>query len=114
MRIHVATKKNRYGNCKHPHIIETEDGLFCKVCGKQIPYIDSYDDETDLYDWSDLYVDPEPELKPNEPPHWMWRFASNGWADHICSRCGWTLNTDVHVQMDYKHCPECGIKMTGM
>lgn len=43
--------------------------------------------------------------------HWKWDFADNGWADHICSECGYRINTDVHVTLDYHYCPHCGAKM---
>ena len=39
---------------------------------------------------------------------WLWNLAENGWADHICSECGWTKNTDIHVSLGYKFCPNCG------
>lgn len=44
---------------------------------------------------------------------WLWELADNGWADHICSECGWTLNTDIHVGIGYKFCPYCGADMRG-
>lgn len=37
-------------------------------------------------------------------------FARNGWMDHICSNCGYTVNDDVHVQYDWNYCPNCGAK----
>lgn len=42
---------------------------------------------------------------------WKWDFADNGWADWTCSECGWKKNTDIHVQLGYKYCPNCGVKM---
>lgn len=42
---------------------------------------------------------------------WLWRLADNGWADHICSECGFTENTDIHVYLDWKYCPMCGAYM---
>ena len=44
---------------------------------------------------------------------WLWEFADNGWADHICSECRFTINTDVHVSLgsEYDHCPRCGASM---
>ena len=105
MRIHVATKGDRYRNCTHPHMLETEEGLFCDVCGRQLPgvTIEEFDNDEE--------IESKPELKPDEPPHWMWELASNGWANHICSRCGYTINTDIHVSVDYDSCPGCGIHM---
>ena len=52
----------------------------------------------------------EPERKKGK---WMWKLADNGWADHICSECGWTKNTDIHVRLGYKYCPNCGADMRG-
>ena len=33
--------------------------------------------------------------------HWIWSLADNGWADHTCSECGYTKNTDIHVRLDW-------------
>ena len=43
--------------------------------------------------------------------HWIWELAPNGWADHICSHCGYTKNTDIHVELAWMYCPICGAKM---
>ena len=42
---------------------------------------------------------------------WLWKLADNGWADHICSECGYTENTDIHVSLGYRYCPNCGAYM---
>lgn len=42
---------------------------------------------------------------------WKWSLADNGWADHTCSVCGYTKNTDIHVRLDWKYCPYCGSRM---
>ncbi len=39
---------------------------------------------------------------------WLWSLADNGWADHKCSNCGYTKNTDIHVTLDWRYCPNCG------
>lgn len=46
---------------------------------------------------------------------WLWELADNGWADHICSECRFTVNTDIHVRLgpEYNRCPRCGADMTG-
>lgn len=44
---------------------------------------------------------------------WLWQLADNGWADHICSVCGYTKNTDIHVSLNWSYCPHCGSKMRG-
>ena len=61
------------------------------------------------------------ERFPNEPINftevkhgeWLWELADNGWADHICSKCGYTINTDIHVIVDYDYCPNSGARMDG-
>lgn len=52
-----------------------------------------------------------PAVQPREPAEWIWKLADNGWADHICSNCGYTENTDIHVRLDWKYCPGCGSYM---
>ena len=42
---------------------------------------------------------------------WEWELADNGWANHICSECGYTKNTDIHVSIGYRYCPMCGAYM---
>ena len=44
---------------------------------------------------------------------WLWELADNGWADHICSVCGYTENTDIHVGLGWRYCPNCGARMDG-
>lgn len=54
-----------------------------------------------------------PSAEPErEKGKWLWKLTDNGWADHICSECGWTKNTDIHVHLGYKYCPNCGADMT--
>lgn len=52
---------------------------------------------------------------PTRKGEWLWKLADNGWADHICSECRYTINTDIHVSLGdkYNHCPRCGADMTG-
>lgn len=45
---------------------------------------------------------------------WIWQLANNGWVDHICSVCGYTENTDIHVSLGWKYCPNCGAEMKGV
>ncbi len=42
---------------------------------------------------------------------WLWELASNGWANHICSECGFKENTDIHVKLNWRYCPKCGAEM---
>ena len=44
---------------------------------------------------------------------WIWQLANNGWVDHICSVCGYTENTDIHISLGWKYCPNCGADMRG-
>ena len=56
------------------------------------------------------------ETMPNQnrlQGEWIWQLADNGWVDHICSVCGYTENTDIHVSLGWKYCPNCGAKMKG-
>ena len=51
-------------------------------------------------------VTPQPKIG-----YWKWQLADNGWANHICSECGFKHNTDIHVTLNWKYCPNCGAKM---
>ena len=48
------------------------------------------------------------DYNPDKATKYLYKFADNGWADHICAECGYTENTDVHVSLDWKFCPGCG------
>ena len=65
-------------------------------------------------DWADT-VEGVLALPPVQPRrksgHWKWELASNGWANHICSECGFKENTDIHVRLNWKFCPKCGAEM---
>ena len=54
---------------------------------------------------------PIEDVKPVKRGKWNWKFAENGWADHICSECGFTHNTDIHIKLSWKFCPMCGAEM---
>lgn len=56
------------------------------------------------------YIDSAPSIEPKQGK-WNWQLADNGWADHICSECGYTKNTDIHVKLGYNYCPRCGAEM---
>lgn len=56
----------------------------------------------------DTSLDDAPLKKKYKKGAWFWRPAKNGWADWICSNCGWEKNLDIHVTLDYKFCPYCG------
>ena len=55
-------------------------------------------------------IDDAPTIAPKRGK-WNWDFADNGWADWTCSICGWKKNTDIHVNLGYNYCPNCGAKM---
>lgn len=61
--------------------------------------------------WVLSKIDEQPTVEPRKPSEWIWKPADNGWADHICSNCGYTENTDIHVKLDWKYCPGCGSYM---
>lgn len=42
---------------------------------------------------------------------WKCELSNGGWADHICSNCGFTETTDIHVKLEWKYCPYCGSEM---
>ena len=50
----------------------------------------------------------EREYKP-KIGHWI--YTLEDWNKWECSECGFTKRTDVHVNIGYKYCPNCGAKM---
>lgn len=62
---------------------------------------------------SDINAIPSADVTEVKHGRWLWELADNGWADHICSKCGYTINTDVHVIVDYNYCANCGAIMDG-
>lgn len=69
---------------------------------------------SDTYDKARIIdiIDDQPSVEgKRKVGEWYWKLADNGWADHICSNCGYTENTDIHVKLDWKYCPGCGSYM---
>ena len=54
---------------------------------------------------------PAADVRPVARGEWIWELADNGWANHICSCCGYTKNTDIHVVLNWNFCPNCGADM---
>ena len=74
-----------------------------------------YPDCKKAFDGMEVEVNrfPTEDVQPVVHGKWLWEYADNGWANHICSVCGYTKNTDIHVVMDYNFCPNCGARMDG-
>lgn len=68
-------------------------------------------DDGDYWAVSMAQIHNAPTIEPRKPSEWIWKLADNGWADHICSNCGYTENTDIHVKLDWRYCPGCGSYM---
>jgi len=71
--------------------------------------LDRFLDEIDREHFSDITraVTYASSNSPNQC-RYIWSLADNGWADHTCSSCGYTENTDIHVYLDWNYCPHCG------
>ena len=54
---------------------------------------------------------PFADVEERKTGEWEWELADNGWVNHICSNCGYTKNTDIHVYLGYNYCPHCGARM---
>lgn len=63
--------------------------------------------------YEDIMSMPTADVVEREHGKWIWQLADNGWADNICSVCGYTINDDIHVHVDYNFCPNCGADMRG-
>lgn len=53
----------------------------------------------------------EADVAPVIHAKWQVEDDDRGWIKHICTSCGYTKRTDVHVSLDWKYCPMCGAKM---
>lgn len=79
----------------------------CKSCKHSDNGKCAYTEECHDCMWKSQY---EPQLK-RKRGKWLWELASNGWANHICSECGFKENTDIHVKLNWRYCPKCGAEM---
>lgn len=69
---------------------------------------------SDTYDKACIIdiIDDQPSVEgKRKVGEWIWQLSDNGWANHICSHCGFTENTDIHVRLLWKFCPQCGSYM---
>ena len=86
-----------------------------RICGRL------RDKNTENYDmafalnWAMQSIEriPAADVMPVRHGRWEWEFPNNGWANLICSECGYTKNTDIHVRLGYRFCPNCGARMDG-
>ena len=98
-KLYCENCKRRYGLKKGKSVVCYEIGdAPCRSCGIG----DVLDDVEDF---------PAADVRPVVRGKWMWELADNGWANHICSVCGYMKNTDIHERMDYSFCPNCGADM---
>ena len=44
---------------------------------------------------------------------WITEFDDMGWLKHSCSNCGYFRRTDIHVELNWSYCPNCGAYMKG-
>lgn len=79
-----------------------------------LDFIDEYAAENNMY-LTELYRYIEKMPKENVFPvmraKWDIYEDEHGWLRHVCTNCGYTKRTDVHVSLDWKYCPMCGAKM---
>lgn len=47
-----------------------------------------------------------------EPKTGHWILKIEDWNKWICSKCGHTERTDIHVSLGYDFCPKCGANMS--
>lgn len=45
----------------------------------------------------------------NKTGYWILKIED--WNKWICSNCGFSERTDIHVTLGYKYCPSCGARM---
>ncbi len=55
----------------------------------------------------------EMDAKPIVKGKWVWELADNGWANSVCSVCGYTINHDIHCHVEDNYCSNCGADMRG-
>lgn len=93
--------------------IKREDAI--DICTKCVDFQDSIDNVNASAEAGRIrrLIKELPSADAVERKHgkWIWQLADNGWADNICSVCGYTINDDIHVHVDYNFCPNCGADM---
>ena len=69
--------------------------------------------DNELYDIFSVIIDGMvnelPSVKP-QTGHWI--LKTEDWNKWICSECGHTERTDIHVTLGYDFCPKCGANMS--
>lgn len=80
--------------------MQREETIFSKLFG-----------DVDLTNVNQIEVNGRKFVPEKDSCNYIWSLADNGWADHTCSNCGYVENTDVHVFLDWKYCPNCGCKI---
>lgn len=71
--------------------------------------------ETGIIEKRGYYVDvndvEELPSVTSQPKTGHWIYKLEDWNRWICSECGWSKRTDVHVRLGYNYCPNCGVRM---
>lgn len=75
---------------------------------------EGYEASDNTEDWKPLAKHIlEPAIKESSTPDkWIVSFADNGWNDWKCPKCGYIENIDVHVDLNWNFCPNCGTHLT--
>lgn len=51
------------------------------------------------------------EALSQEQKSGKWILTIEDWNKWTCSKCGYVKRTDIHVNIGWKYCPNCGAKM---
>ncbi len=60
----------------------------------------------------DIDVLPRAEVKPIVRAKWVVELDDMGWKKHTCTNCQYFRRTDIHVSLNWEHCPHCGAEMS--
>jgi len=67
-----------------------------------------YEDVRQAVEAIDTYIGDMPSVTPKSG---KWILTIEDWNKWTCSNCGYVKRTDIHVNIGWKFCPNCGAKM---
>ena len=67
----------------------------------------------DVYKYLILFTKGLPTYSAPEPEKGKWIRTIEDWNEWTCPKCDWHKRTDIHVNLGYDFCPNCGADLRG-